>query len=108
MCLCVYVCVYVCVFVYACLCLSVFVCVLVWIEREKREREKERERKRYRRRRGRRGNNSYIWCMACGVHGVCCWYADNTFVSCMNHSLPADERANCTKDWHHSWVHDCR
>ena len=37
-----------------------------------------------------------------------CVHADNTFVSCMNYSLPAEQRANCVKIWHHSWVHDCR
>ena len=37
-----------------------------------------------------------------------CLHADNTFVSCMNASLPPQQRANCTKEWHHSWVHDCR
>ena len=35
-------------------------------------------------------------------------HADNTEVSCMNYSIPAAERANCTKEWHHNWVHDCR
>lgn len=34
-------------------------------------------------------------------------HADNTFVSCMNWSLPLSARANCTKVWHHNWVHDC-
>ena len=37
-----------------------------------------------------------------------CIHADNTFVSCMDTRLPIAERANCTKVWHHSWVHDCR
>lgn len=37
-----------------------------------------------------------------------CLHADNTYVSCMNYSIPAAERANCTKRWHHNWVHDCR
>lgn len=35
-------------------------------------------------------------------------HADNTYVSCMNWTLPPDRRANCTKVWHHNWVHDCR
>jgi hypothetical protein len=37
-----------------------------------------------------------------------CIHADNTFVDCMNYSLPVHERTNCSKTWHHSWVHDCR
>ena len=34
--------------------------------------------------------------------------ADNTFVDCMNYTLPPAQRTNCSKTWHHSWVHDCR
>ena len=37
-----------------------------------------------------------------------CIHADNSFVDCMNYSLPVHARTNCTKIWHHSWVHDCR
>ena len=29
-------------------------------------------------------------------------------VSCMNYSIPREQRANCSKVWHHNWVHDCR
>lgn len=35
-------------------------------------------------------------------------HADNTEVSCMNYSVPAPDRTDCTKVWHHNWVHDCR
>lgn len=35
-------------------------------------------------------------------------HADNTVVSCMDYSLPAGQRADCVKHWHHNWVHDCR
>ena len=34
-------------------------------------------------------------------------HADNTPVSCMNFSMPAAQRANCTKVWSFNWVHDC-
>ena len=37
-----------------------------------------------------------------------CVHADNTFVDCMNYSIPLAQRSNCSKTWHHSWVHDCR
>ena len=32
-------------------------------------------------------------------------HADNTYVSCMNFSAPPSDRANCSKIWHHNWVH---
>ena len=37
-----------------------------------------------------------------------CVHADNSFVDCMNYTIPRAQRTNCSKTWHHSWVHDCR
>jgi hypothetical protein len=37
-----------------------------------------------------------------------CVHADNTYTTCQNLTLPLADRANCTKVWHHNWVHDCR
>ena len=53
---------------------------------------------------------SYLHVHDGGLIGLdhACVHADNTFVSCMNYSLPAAQRTNCSKTWHHSWVHDCR
>eukprot|EP01050_Picozoa_sp_SAG11_P008980 SAG11_NODE_819_length_7017_cov_3.801821_1_plen_396_part_00 len=53
---------------------------------------------------------SYLHVHDGGLIGLdnACVHADNTFVSCMNYSLPFEARANCTKVWHHMWVHDCR
>lgn len=53
---------------------------------------------------------SYLHVYDGGLIGLdnACIHADNTFVSCMDLSLPTTERANCTKVWHHSWIHDCR
>eukprot|EP01043_Picozoa_sp_COSAG02_P027513 COSAG02_NODE_1628_length_11586_cov_3.954644_5_plen_729_part_00 len=53
---------------------------------------------------------SYLHVHDGGLIGLdnACVHADNTFVDCMNYSLPAAQRTNCTKEWHHSWVHDCR
>ena len=44
----------------------------------------------------------------CGFHAPSGVAADNTFVDCMNYTLPPAQRSNCSKVWHHSWVHDCR
>eukprot|EP01052_Picozoa_sp_SAG31_P038990 SAG31_NODE_5316_length_2613_cov_3.281225_1_plen_260_part_10 len=53
---------------------------------------------------------SYLHISDGGLIGLdnACIHADNTFVSCMGSRLPMAERANCTKVWHHSWIHDCR
>ena len=29
-------------------------------------------------------------------------HADNSYVGCMNMSLPLKDRPNCSKDWHHN------
>ena len=54
------------------------------------------------------------WLLVCNAGLICALHthagiaADNTFVDCMNYTLPPAQRTNCTKVWHHSWVHDCR
>ena len=48
---------------------------------------------------------SYLHVHDGGLIGLdhACVHADNTFVSCMNYSIPRDQRANCTKVWHHMY-----
>ena len=33
---------------------------------------------------------------------------DDACIHADNAPVPCDQGANCTKDWHHNWVHDCR